>query len=288
MVVRYLEQKNREKQFFSHERQLEKPASGAAAAKGKGKRNSGDCVQWTTKRSVLEEASVERNTIQKRSVNPKELARGSRPSISPRRKSLERGKTTGKSTPGKKTSQRASPSKRVIVQNEILVITGVLNCKHRGKCAFHHTGKAGGEPKTRHKLVVVVKTLDHTQAGEITSLKFMGDGNLLHGVSAIPVKSILRKLGKDIVERFRLARVAERSVKEREKKDHTLGITCQGGEVVQILWKQTWNLLARLHGTCTRTYTKDKGACVRHVNILPNSQQDNSRNSCRISVSLRA
>ena len=35
----------------SRERQLEKPASGAAAAKGKskGKGNSGDCVEWTTK-----------------------------------------------------------------------------------------------------------------------------------------------------------------------------------------------------------------------------------------------
>ena len=42
-VVRYLEQTNRENNFSSRERQLEMPASGAAAAKGKsevkGKRN---------------------------------------------------------------------------------------------------------------------------------------------------------------------------------------------------------------------------------------------------------
>ena len=54
MVVRYQDQKMREKHFFSRERQLKNPASGAAAAmgksKGKGKRNSGYCVQWTTKK----------------------------------------------------------------------------------------------------------------------------------------------------------------------------------------------------------------------------------------------
>ena len=52
MVVQYLEQNIREKRFSSRERQLEKPASGAAAAngksKGKRKRPGADCVQWTT------------------------------------------------------------------------------------------------------------------------------------------------------------------------------------------------------------------------------------------------
>ena len=52
MVVRSLEQINSEQHVSFRERQLEKPASGAAAAKGKskgkGKRNSGDCVKWTT------------------------------------------------------------------------------------------------------------------------------------------------------------------------------------------------------------------------------------------------
>ena len=48
-------------------------------------------------------------------------------------------------------------------------------------------------------------------------------------MSAIPVKSILRKFGITIVKKFRLARVAERFVKEREKKDPTLGILVLGG-----------------------------------------------------------
>ena len=53
MVFRYLVEKAREKHFSSRERQLENPACAAGAAKskskGKGERNSGDCVQWTTK-----------------------------------------------------------------------------------------------------------------------------------------------------------------------------------------------------------------------------------------------
>ena len=56
MVVRYLEQPTLEK-HVCRERQLEKPAAGAGAAngksKGRGKTLIGDCVQWTTKGSVL-------------------------------------------------------------------------------------------------------------------------------------------------------------------------------------------------------------------------------------------
>ena len=54
--------------------------------------------------------------------------------------------------------------------------------------------------------------------------------DFLHGVSAILAKSILQKIGKNIVKKFRLARVAERFSKEREKKGHTLGILPQGGQ----------------------------------------------------------
>ena len=53
MVVRYLDQKIREKHFSFPERELEKTASSAAAAKGKtkgrGKIIVGDCIQWTAK-----------------------------------------------------------------------------------------------------------------------------------------------------------------------------------------------------------------------------------------------
>ena len=58
-------------------------------------------------------------------------------------------------------------------------------------------------------------------------------------------------------------------------------------EVVQTLLKQTWNLLARKHGTCTRTDIMSKGLQFKHEEILPTSQQDNSRESCHISVRLR-
>ena len=48
--------------------------------------------------------------------------------------------------------------------------------------------EAGSEPKKRNHSVVVAKTLDHTQAEEtITSPKPIAKGDLLHGVSAIPV-----------------------------------------------------------------------------------------------------
>ena len=64
--------------------------------------------------------------------------------------------------------------------------------------------------------------LDHTQAEDkITSLKIIAKGDLLHGVSAISVKSILQTTGKCIVKRFRLARVADRFVKEPENKGPT-------------------------------------------------------------------
>ena len=62
-LVQYLEQTFREKHFSSRERQLEKPASGAAAAKGtsegKRNRNSGYYVQWTPTGHFLEVKSVE-------------------------------------------------------------------------------------------------------------------------------------------------------------------------------------------------------------------------------------
>ena len=69
-------------------------------------------------------------------------------------------------------------------------------CKQGNTCAFKHTVQAAGEPKKRNSAAVVANTLDVTlQAGkEVSSLKSRGKGGLLHGVSGIPVKSILRKV----------------------------------------------------------------------------------------------
>ena len=65
--------------FSSHRKQREKPASGPAAAKGKskGKRKEtvGIAYNGQQKVSAPEEISVERNMIQRRSVNPREKGR---------------------------------------------------------------------------------------------------------------------------------------------------------------------------------------------------------------------
>ena len=96
VVVRDLEQTNREKHFSSRERHLERPASGAAAAKSKSKgnrkRNSGYCVQWTT--TCQCECGMKPDPEKMR--EPKGIGKGPRPSSSPRRHSLERGAPTGK------------------------------------------------------------------------------------------------------------------------------------------------------------------------------------------------
>ena len=57
-------------------------------------------------------------------------------------------------------------------------------------CVSAHGKKAGSEPKKRKSSVVVAKPLVCTPAKDkITSLKFIAKGDLLHGVSASPVKS---------------------------------------------------------------------------------------------------
>ena len=67
--------------------------------------------------------------------------------------------------------------------------------------------------------VASAKTLDHTPAGEkITCRKFIAKGDILHWVSALPLKSSLEKKWKNSVKKFRLARIAERFVNEPEKK----------------------------------------------------------------------
>ena len=72
------------------------------------------------------------------------------------------------------------------------------------------------------------KTLDLTQPEDETHFeKLTAKGNFLHGMSAIPMKSNLQKIVWNIVKKFRHTRVAERLVKEREKKGPTLGLTAR-------------------------------------------------------------
>ena len=79
------------------------------------------------------------------------------------------------------------------------------------ECAFKRLEKAGGEPKKGDNSVVAATTLGQTQAEDkITSLKITAKEDLLQGVSTMPVKSNLQSVGENIVNKFRLARVAER------------------------------------------------------------------------------
>ena len=133
-------------------------------SKVKGKRHIGNCVQWTTKGQC------------------------------------SRGEMCGmkRDHEKKKTSRRAAPFKWASVQKEMLVDIGIylrapLSRKGSCKLAFKHTEKAGDATKKRNNFVTVTKTLDITESGkEITSLKFRVNEGLLHGVSGIPVQSVLQ------------------------------------------------------------------------------------------------
>ena len=77
--------------------------------------------------------------------------------------------------------------------------------------------------------MVVAKTLDITQAGkEATSLQNRPKVDLLHGVSAIPVRSILQNVGQEVTKKFRPPRVAKRFVQERERRGHASGLVQRG------------------------------------------------------------
>ena len=125
MVARYLEQKNREKHFISLEGQLDKLASGAASAKSKSKdkrkRNSGDCVLWTTKGKCSrgEKFGMKHDPEKRRKSKGKR--KGSRPSSSPRRNSLEIWSPDRK----RKAANVLRLCKMVIVQKGMPLITGI-------------------------------------------------------------------------------------------------------------------------------------------------------------------
>ena len=78
---------------------------------------------------------------------------------------------------------------------------------------------------------MVAKTLDHNQEKEKNHFaEIIAKGDLLHGVSAIRVKSISKNIANNMVKKFRLSLVAEQLVRAREKKGPTLGIKQQGGQ----------------------------------------------------------
>ena len=180
-------------------------------------------------------------------------------------------------------------SERVIVDNLLLVITGIHldvpftkegNCKLGSKCAFKQTEKAGSEPKKRNNSVVLAKTLDHTQSEEqITEIQ--SEGAFLHGVSAIPVTSIVAgkiwEYCQQVPTGSRRRTTCDRARQARSdlgnytfnKVDTAVEVRmlrrASKSEVVQSLLKQTWNLPARKHGSCTRTLLVSKGLLFSHV-----------------------
>ena len=146
-------------------------------------------------------------------------------------------------------------------------------------CAFMHRENAErANTKIRNNSVVVAKTLDHTPAGEkITCPKIIAKGDLLHRVSAIPLESSLEKNCRTVSRSSdwpasqsdlwtnRRRKVQPGELYNKADKAVEMRMLCRtsNSEVVRILLKQTWNLLARGHGTCTRTYTKPKETCVQ-------------------------
>ena len=132
---------------------------------------------------------------------------------------------------------------------------------------------------SRRKETVLWLSQKHLElAGEnIISLTHIAKGELLHGVSAIPAKSILQTIGKNLFKKFRLSRVTHPSVNERETKGPILEIIQQGGQIrrspsvlsceqlgscagfveasVEFARNKAWELLKNTH--------KVKGICVK-------------------------
>ena len=193
MVVWYFEQKIREKHVSLGERHPAKPASGAAAAKGKNKGNKTE-KHWRLRttddtRSMLSRTQVWNEARCREEARIKRRRRGFATV------QLSTTEFLGKRDPDRKQFfMKGKPanmrrlSQRVVVPKRMPVTTGIhvsvlLASKRElqtwNHCAFKQTEKAGGEPQKRTNAVVVAQTLDHTQAEkENTSLKIHSEGKL--------------------------------------------------------------------------------------------------------------
>ena len=147
------------------------------------------------------------------------------------------------------------------------------------------------------------KTLDIAQAGGvITSQVFWAKGDLPHGVSAIPMKSMLLHFGENIAKQFRLSRVAQRFVQEPTfgsiKSAHNFGVArlterSSLNHVVHFAEKfptcglSSGILLAGKLAACTNLFAEE--LLSRHVKTLfrPQKRTTQEKESCRISVRLQ-
>ena len=92
--------------------------------------------------------------------------------------------------------------------------------------------RAGSEQKTRNNSVVVANTVDDTQAEDIiSSLIFTAKRETFCTESQLfQWNQFFRNIGNKMDNKFRLVRVAERFVQEREKQGPTMEIMQQGGQ----------------------------------------------------------
>ena len=162
-------------------------------------------------------------------------------------------------------------SKVLILQKGMLVITGIHlsapfikkgTCRLGFWCAFKHTEKSDGKPKRRKSSVVVATTLDHTQAEEeLTSLKLIAEGDLVHGVRSSDV------LGSqtDVWKSARRSNFWESYNKVDKAIEVRTLCRSSNSEVVQILLTLSWNLLFKKYGICTGTPSKSEEPLFRHV-----------------------
>ena len=163
MVVRYLEQHTRGKHFSFRERQCEKPVSGAAVAKGKskgkGSRNGGDCVQWTT----TDQCSRRDNGGMKHHLEKNLEPNGKGQAFATVQ--LCTTEFLGKRGPRK---EKDCPKENVCDHWPSLEPSfhHEGTCKPGSNCALEQMEKAGSEPKKRNKSVVVASSLDLTHAEE--------------------------------------------------------------------------------------------------------------------------
>ena len=105
-------------------------------------------------------------------------------------------------------------------------------CKLGCKCAFKHilNRLKANQGSDRNLWQSPKHWISTKHQKEVTSLDFRAKGDILHGMSAIPVRSALQNIGGEVARKFRQSRVAKRSVQQREKKCHTLRIIQQCGE----------------------------------------------------------
>ena len=109
--------------------------------------------------------------------------------VSPVTQQVSRNKLTQPTCYALKTSERPLTSGPVVVGIHLRALLTKKKLQAWECVQSSISTQAAGEPKKRNHSVTVTNTLDTTQEEEeITSLKFKAKKDLLHVVSAIPMK----------------------------------------------------------------------------------------------------